>query len=690
MEREVNLQRNMYSRIALCVLAPVLLLLLVAISATGAPAAPVVYVRTDGSDTACNGTANAPATSAPDCAFATIQKGAGDVDAGGTVNVAAGTYTSALHITQTVTLRGAQSGVDARTRAGVPASESILTNTVNVQADNVVIDGFTIQGVDGVGVGDYGTGLYLYKAYSGYQILNNIIQDNVFGLYMHSSGATQSIIRHNLFQSNNRTGSGSGQGIYTDQGVENVLVDANRFSGHAIADVDFSSTTPGAQSNITFTNNAFESSYMAFIILHLSSSAIMSNTISGTTWAESGAIRLYGAVDGLDIIGNTLVDNAGQAVRIGGGYGANQNMNIQFNRIAGNGGGVTIIGSGGYVGILNAENNWWGCNTGPGTAGCDAISGSIDANPWLTFRVSADPATIFVGGSSTLTADMTLNSNAQDTSALGHIPDGTSVAFGGTLGTVGPASAATTGGKAQTTYTAGGTPGTASITASLDILVSTTLTVTPKLASTTVLTSSHQASVYGQPVVFTATVSASPPETLIPSGSVTFKDGSTIIGTAPLDGTGRAVLTTAQLGVSAHTTTAEYSGDGAFDPSSSSAVPLTVEKAGTVTSITSVVPSPSKAGQEVTIQFQVSAIAPGAGTPTGTVTVSGGGHDCSGSLAGGTGWCTITFTEVETVTLTADYPGDANFTSSSGGDLHVVEKYEIYLPLVLRAWIEGD
>jgi hypothetical protein len=216
------------------------------------------------------------------------------------------------------------------------------------------------------------------------------------------------------------------------------------------------------------------------------------------------------------------------------------------------------------------------------------------------------------------------------------------------------------------------------------------LTVTPKLASTTAVTSSHQTSVYGQPVAFTATVSASPPETLIPTGSVTFKDGSTTIGTTPLDGTGRAVLTTAQLGVSAHTITAEYSGDGTFDSSSSSAVPLTVTKAGTVTSITSIVPSPSKAGQEVTIQFQVSAVAPGAGTPTGTVTVSGGGLDCSDSLSGGTGWCNITFTEVETFTLTADYPGDANFTSSSGADLHVVEEYEIYLPLVLRDGTGGD
>jgi hypothetical protein len=56
------------------------------------------------------------------------------------------------------------------------------------------------------------------------------------------------------------------------------------------------------------------------------------------------------------------------------------------------------------------------------------------------------------------------------------------------------------------------------------------------------------------------------------------------------------------------------------------------------------------------------------GTPTGTVTVSindGSGKMCSGSVA--SGGCTIqNLTRAGNWTITASYPGDTNFTASSG------------------------
>ena len=65
--------------------------------------------------------------------------------------------------------------------------------------------------------------------------------------------------------------------------------------------------------------------------------------------------------------------------------------------------------------------------------------------------------------------------------------------------------------------------------------------------------------------------------------------------------------------------------------------------------------------------------APGAGTPTGnvTVTVSGGAETCTGTVAAGT--CSITLTALGARTLTATYAGDANFnTSASAGTAHQV------------------
>src|SRR5258708_531479 len=63
-----------------------------------------------------------------------------------TVNVAAGTYNEQVTITHSLTLNGANQGVDAR---GSRGAESVITNAcgpVVLQADNVTIDGFTVEG----------------------------------------------------------------------------------------------------------------------------------------------------------------------------------------------------------------------------------------------------------------------------------------------------------------------------------------------------------------------------------------------------------------------------------------------------------------------------------------------------------------------------------------------------------------
>ena len=67
----------------------------------------------DGSDTTCDGTVDAPATSTPNCAVQTIQQGIDLVDASGTVFVRAGTYvlTAAVNVNKTgITLDGDGAG----------------------------------------------------------------------------------------------------------------------------------------------------------------------------------------------------------------------------------------------------------------------------------------------------------------------------------------------------------------------------------------------------------------------------------------------------------------------------------------------------------------------------------------------------------------------------------------------------
>ena len=73
----------------------------------------------------------------------------------------------------------------------------------------------------------------------------------------------------------------------------------------------------------------------------------------------------------------------------------------------------------------------------------------------------------------------------------------------------------------------------------------------------------------------------------------------------------------------------------------------------------------------MTVNYAVAVTLPGAGTPTGNVTVSDGTDSCTGTVAAGT--CSITLNTAGARTLTATYAGDGNFTgSTSAGAAHAV------------------
>src|SRR5262249_38229733 len=113
--------------------------------------------------------------------------------------------------------------------------------------------------------------------------------------------------------------------------------------------------------------------------------------------------------------------------------------------------------------------------------------------------------------------------------------------------------------------------------------VGANLTIT-QANSTTTVSSSSSTSVYGQSVTFTATVTSG---SGTPTGTVTFLDGSTILGTGTLDATGKATFTTSGLAVANHSITAVYGGSSNFTGSTSVALTQTVNKANTKMAVTS-------------------------------------------------------------------------------------------------------
>ncbi|MBQ0984210.1 Ig-like domain repeat protein [Streptomyces sp. F63] len=199
-----------------------------------------------------------------------------------------------------------------------------------------------------------------------------------------------------------------------------------------------------------------------------------------------------------------------------------------------------------------------------------------------------------------------------------------------------------------------------------------THTVT-RAATSTLLVSSPDPSEYGQNVTFEALVSSTVPGGPVPTGTVTLTvGGNTVV--LSLDATGTARFTTATLPAGSYTATAAYSGDENHEPSSGTD-PHTVDRAPTRTVLTSV-PDPSVFGEEVVFRVTVSAVGPGAGVPTGSVTVTDSAGDTFTLELDETGSAEVRTAglPVGTYSATADYLGDGNFAPSSGSDSHRVDR----------------
>src|SRR5262249_21300644 len=90
---------------------------------------------------------------------------------------------------------------------------------------------------------------------------------------------------------------------------------------------------------------------------------------------------------------------------------------------------------------------------------------------------------------------------------------------------------------------------------------STTVPLVGLLATTTTLASSAQSIPSGQPLTFTATVAGAGGT---PTGSVSFYESTTLLGTATVNASGVATFTYT-LSAGTHTLTATYSGDATFN-----------------------------------------------------------------------------------------------------------------------------
>jgi hypothetical protein len=184
-------------------------------------------------------------------------------------------------------------------------------------------------------------------------------------------------------------------------------------------------------------------------------------------------------------------------------------------------------------------------------------------------------------------------------------------------------------------------------------------------STATALSSSADPIVFGQSVTFTATVSVLAPGAGIPSGNVELLDGATTIASSPVDASGNATFTTSALGVGAHSLTATYVAGLSFSASTSPPITETVNQASTTIALTAS-SNPSPAGQSVTFTAAVSVVAPGSGSPTGTVDFFDDGGPVGSGIVDATGVATFTTSALAAGTHTIEvvYAGDASFLGS--------------------------
>jgi hypothetical protein len=192
-----------------------------------------------------------------------------------------------------------------------------------------------------------------------------------------------------------------------------------------------------------------------------------------------------------------------------------------------------------------------------------------------------------------------------------------------------------------------------------------------RATTATVLGSSSNSAVVGQPVTYTASIGVVSPGSGTPTGNFAFTDnGTTIPGCGAVTiGGGSASCSATYLSTGNDPIVATYSGDTNFATSAAS-LTQSIVAAATTTGLGSSA-DPAVVGQPVTYTASIGVASPGSGTPTGAfafaftdngMTITG----CNAmAIGGGSATCAVTYLATGSHTIVATYAGDGNFATSS-------------------------
>lgn len=338
------------------------------------------------------------------------------------INVAPGIYSEQLTIDTPVTLRGPNSRLEDRDPEAV--IEGGAGTAISPEASNITITGFTISADDAgtpirttgpdvdrltissnIIEGDASSGVWLGAGGAETKINLNQIEGDEYGIRLGPADYSELSVWYNRLR-----GPVGSDGVFAGPGtsIDGFWFEGNEF---ATSNLEASITNGWIQAN-----EIDPPAGSVGLRASLTETHLRENSFRGE--GEASCLQLLGKHPELDpsrqvhIGQNEFVGCEPYAVQLGPEVASvTATMNTFPETYDGivtddsspwdvTGRRITVFGNrfvgtehlGVYNAVggeLNARNNWWGCNGGPGSVGCDKVSGGVDAFPNVILTAEA-------------------------------------------------------------------------------------------------------------------------------------------------------------------------------------------------------------------------------------------------------------------------------------------------------------
>ncbi|HKO38163.1 MAG TPA: hypothetical protein VJU14_07335 [Solirubrobacterales bacterium] len=328
------------------------------------------------------------------------------------ISVAPGVYGEQLSVDKSVTLHGPNSSLDGRGPEAV--IEGGIGTAITPEAPNVTITGFTISTADaGTPIRTLGSdvdrltisgniieggtsGVWLGAGGDETNLSLNRIKADEFGIRLGAAGYGALKIWYNRL-----TGPDASMGVFAGPDTE---IDGFELEGNEFATAGLGASI---RDGSVLANKIEPPPGGVGLRANLTGSYVRENSFRGG--GTGSCLRLLGGHNGLDpssqvhVGFNEFSGCAPYALQLGPEVEA---ISITANAFPGSQNGVVTddstpwnvpssikVSGNRFVGLANfgvenavggeldASNNWWGCNDGPGAPGCDSVSSGVDAVP---------------------------------------------------------------------------------------------------------------------------------------------------------------------------------------------------------------------------------------------------------------------------------------------------------------------